>query len=96
VKRTPLRRISAKRRRELAEYAKNRDARRVFANGQCEAWLAGCTYRGTQTHHVLPRGRGGDDSFDNLRWVDAQCHAWIHDHPAEAAKLELLRSRVAS
>ena len=35
-------------------------------------------------HHVLPRGRGGKDTLDNLVSVHRLCHAAIHANPIEA------------
>ncbi len=41
-------------------------------------------------HHVLPRGRGGADVPDNLAWLCAWHHQWVHAHPPEGRALGLL------
>lgn len=43
-------------------------------------------------HHIIPRGRGGNHAPDNLMWVSAQCHDFIHNHPEEATALGYLKS----
>lgn len=35
-------------------------------------------------HHRLARSQGGKDDLDTLVSVDRLCHAYIHNHPAEA------------
>jgi 5-methylcytosine-specific restriction endonuclease McrA len=37
-------------------------------------------------HHILPRGRGGQDRIDNLVALHRLCHSYIHDHPAEGKR----------
>jgi len=54
----------------------------VRAAGLCEAHTPECFRYGTQTHHVLPRSRGGKHELGNLLVVCASCHGWIHAHPA--------------
>ena len=53
-----------------------------------------CQGRSVDCHEILSRARGGsilDDS--NILCVCRACHTWITDHPAEATKLGLLKSR---
>jgi hypothetical protein len=42
-------------------------------------------------HHILPRGRGGADTLENLVSLCRAHHDWVHDHPAESYDLGLLR-----
>lgn len=37
-------------------------------------------------HHILPRGRGGKDTLDNLVSLHRACHRAVHEHPAEAKR----------
>lgn len=32
-------------------------------------------------HHILPRGRGGKDTLDNLVSLHRLCHRYVHEHP---------------
>lgn len=51
----------------------------------------GCGLTGEVVHHKLRRSQGGGNDLDNLVFVAHICHNWIHDHPAEAIELGLLR-----
>jgi hypothetical protein len=78
-------------------------SRRVFsqqvksrARGLCEAAGLGLCrvepHYGQHAHHVLPRGRGGDDDPENGRWLCWEAHDAVHAAPAEAMARGLLRS----
>lgn len=55
------------------------------AQGRCEARCApSCAGRGAEAHHRRRRSQGGSDELENLLWVCAWCHTWIHEHPAVA------------
>jgi 5-methylcytosine-specific restriction endonuclease McrA len=41
-------------------------------------------------HHILPRGRGGRDTLDNLMSLHRLCHDQVHLHPSESKKAGLL------
>lgn len=41
-------------------------------------------------HHVLPRGRGGRDSLENLVALHRNCHDQVHLHPLQSKKAGLL------
>jgi hypothetical protein len=41
-------------------------------------------------HHVVRRSQLGPDTPENLLWVCAWHHAWLHDHVADARLLGLL------
>ena len=95
-----LRPRSAKRARQEATYrATVREllTRRPWcaAGWQLDAdGVAGiCTGRATQAHHRA--GRDGDrlTDPDDLVPVCADCHRWIHAHPADAYRLGLLVRR---
>lgn len=65
------------------------------AGGWCEVATPVCPpgrHRGHQAHHVIPRGRGGDDDPGNGLWCCAAGHRWIHTHVAEATEEGWLRT----
>lgn len=43
-------------------------------------------------HHVLSRARGGGHDPSNLLHLCHSVHLYLHEHPAEATKLGLLKS----
>ncbi len=60
----------------------------------------GCTARGfmdkpcwgpLDPHHLLPKGRGGQDEADNLATVCRAHHDLIDRYPLQAKALDLLR-----
>lgn len=79
VRKTPLRKASPKRSKELALYRKERDA-----------WLAvnnRCIICGWVSHDVHHRaGRNGKRLRDQSEWlaVCRYCHCWIHNFPKSA------------
>lgn len=99
MKRTPLRRVSAKRARELADYVPWR-VRVMRLRMNCEArkhpeaaeYLAVTCWGPHDLHHVLPIGKGGRrmDETNVLRLCRAH-HDWAHDNPHLAKKWGLLR-----
>ena len=42
-------------------------------------------------HHILPRGRGGPDTAENLACLCRAHHDWVHAHPAQGYDLGLLK-----
>ena len=42
-------------------------------------------------HHILPRGRGGKDTAENLVSLHRACHRQVHEHPIESKREGLLR-----
>jgi hypothetical protein len=42
-------------------------------------------------HHILPRGRGGQDMPSNLIRLCRECHSWVHANPLKAEEAGLLR-----
>lgn len=93
-RKTPLRRASPKRSKELALYRKERDAY-LMANPNCAArHAAGITCSGDlQLHHY--RGRVGRLLRMDMFWLSvcAAHHSFIHDHPGMARELGLLAPR---
>ena len=91
---TPIKQVSARRRKRDANYPDARDAVFERAQGRCEALVsASCSGRCEQVHHK--RGRGGDDPHDlgNLLGVCAPCHEWVETNRAEAYRLGFLVRR---
>jgi hypothetical protein len=94
MKRSPLRRVSAKKRRDLAvwkEVTKTR-AERV---GHCELYTPVCPDKTRRMpveeflgmavgHHWLPQGQGGADTYENCRVAHPICHDYAHRNPKEA------------
>ncbi len=93
LKRTPLRRVSKKRSRENAQYAKQRKA--YFAEPRVCAVMkdkTGEALRATEIHHI--EGRIGAKLLDESHWlpVSRWGHEWIHSHPKEAREKGWLRT----
>jgi 5-methylcytosine-specific restriction endonuclease McrA len=40
--------------------------------------------RDLHVHHRILRSQGGPDSYANLITLCAQCHGWVHAHPAQS------------
>ena len=85
MKRSPLRRVSAKRRglaksrRETIDAVMERDK---FA---CQAQLPGCSLHATDVHELKTRARGGSiTDLSNCIALCRGCHSWITEHPAWA------------
>lgn len=101
MKRTPLRRISAKRARE------NRERRRVLhatygdhprcvlcAPLQARGIDTGCDGWATDGDEVLRRSAGGSITDPaNVRPVGRRCHMWLGNHPKLAREWGLEGSR---
>lgn len=50
----------------------------------CQLQLDGCNGRAAHKHHRQTRSQLGGDEKANLLHLCAQCHGWIHAHPAES------------
>ena len=50
-------------------------------------------HRGDHAHHVVLRSRGGEDSPENMRFLCAAAHLWVHNFPRLATELGLMASR---
>lgn len=87
VKRTPLRRVSDKKRVKDAEYAAARKQVEFRSRGFCEATTPACLtgrHEAHHVHHVKRRSQGGGHDVDNLLHLCFPAHEWVHAHPAEA------------
>ena len=85
--------VSAKRRVEMDEYSKRREAF-LIVNPHCKAKLQGCTGKATDVHHKA--GRTGDNYLKISTWLSVcrNCHRFIEDNPTEAKELGLSESRL--
>lgn len=91
-RKTPLRRVSAKRARQNREYAKRR---KLFLDDHriCPVVYSGVTGRAvgtyiytTDVHHT--DGRENTLLLDESKWlaVSREGHRWLHENPAESRK----------
>ncbi len=85
--RTPIRRVSSKRSKQLREYTKRR-AIFLAANPLCAVYK---DLRSAEVHHVA--GRIGEKLNDEKDWlaVSRAGHVWIHNNPRQARELGLLK-----
>ena len=82
MKRSPIRRVSVRRRRRDAVYPSSRKQVYSRAEGMCEAnaiWA--CERYGHQVHHIAGRGGRDPHRLENLLWVCSTCHDVIHAQP---------------
>jgi len=102
LKRTPVNKLSSRRKRESAIYARSKkQAFRKLAGDQANgyddpvAWCERCmtTARwnehaspATDWHHWHPVGQGGPYLGGRMICVCRPCHDWIHKHPALSRK----------
>ena len=94
MKRTPINKVSRRRRRRDANYPSSRKIIYRRAEGMCEAnaiWA--CERYGHQVHHIA--GRGGPDPHnpEGLLLVCAPCHAAIHANPQESYRRGWMKKR---
>ena len=87
IRRTPIRRISAKRQTSLQEYSSKRQ---VFLARlpKCEA----CKKKNsTEVHHK--NKRIGKNFLDETTWCALchPCHVWVHENPSKARAIGLLK-----
>jgi hypothetical protein len=63
------------------------------SGGQCEVIVQGyrCNGGAKDPHHVLPKGRGGKNTLDNLLHICRWCHRLIHDYPDKAEQMGILK-----
>lgn len=60
------------------EYADNRISRYTVQNGKCAVTGRILEYEEIHCHHVIPRGMGGTDEYNNLVIVHKDVHKLIH------------------
>lgn len=86
MKRTPLKRVSSKQRKRLAEYSKLR--KEYFKeHPMCEC--EGCNKRAEDIHHMAGRGRN-TNKVETWMAVCRKCHDRIHANPSWARKVGYL------
>lgn len=91
MKRSPLRPIGKKRKlgvpKDVLAEVIGRDcgcvARSIVLETRCWGEI--------DPHHVLPKGRGGKDTADNLICLCRAHHDWVHNHPEASYALNFLR-----
>ncbi|MEM9752577.1 MAG: hypothetical protein AAF916_04250 [Planctomycetota bacterium] len=86
MRRTPLKRVSEKRRAQMYNRDRCKTIVRLRSKGQCELGIAGvCTGKAKDAHELLPRAQGGDPTDPaNVRDVCRRCHDYAHANPEEA------------
>lgn len=86
MKRSPIKRRSARKARTDADYARSRRIVADRAHGRCEGAVPDvCTGRHEHTHHVRLRSQGGSHDPSNLKALCHACHEWAHRNPVEAS-----------
>ena len=100
MKRTRIKPMSAKRRRENAE--RRRVLHETFGQfppcmlcGPLRAFgvETGCDGRATDAHEVLTRSRGGSiTDVENIVPVGRDCHRWVHANPTQSTELGFLKT----
>ena len=93
LRRTPLNRMSRKRRKSLGKRRECIEAVKTRSGGICEAKVSGvCTRYGCDGHEIVKRSAGGSPNDPaNVLWICRGCHDWIHGNPREAKELGLLK-----
>jgi hypothetical protein len=91
MKKSPLRKTSKKRAKELRAYAKLRKTMLVNAFCEFSSDHTPCGSRAEELHHI--RGRIGHllNDRNNILLVCREHHRFIHDHGKQARALGLLK-----
>lgn len=79
MKKTPLKKVSDKRRKQLL--LENELKKRLYKkqNGKCARCGGTCDWRGWQKHEIIFRSQGGDATDeDNCELICAKCHSAKH------------------
>lgn len=96
MQKTPIKRSQKPMKRsngDTPELRKNRKLVYERDNGECQGRIHPyCTYWGTDVHHLKPRGRGRNDSIDNLVLLCRSCHGICTENPSFAKQRGLLLS----
>lgn len=63
------------------------------SNFRCEFIRLGfrCEKNATDSHHIIPRSRGGKHTVENLIRLCREHHRYCHDHPKTARELGYLK-----
>lgn len=92
MKRTPLRKVSAKQAKINRTRSTIRKQLESLRGQLCQAHTPECQHWYSDMHEIVPRGRGGSATDpDNILLVCRGCHRWIHDHPVEAKERGLTK-----
>lgn len=95
MKLSPIRSVSAKRRKRDRDYQRAREDVYRRAGGRCEVRVADdCTGRCEQVHHIAGRGGPNPHRQSNLIGCCHWCHELIHREVAWATKWGYLKTRI--
>jgi hypothetical protein len=85
-------RVSAKRAKKDAEYAKLR-IRYLTENNLCRVMVNGCGNAATDVHHTFAGSNRDVFYLVQSTWIPVcrNCHDWIHSHPSEARTMNWLK-----
>jgi hypothetical protein len=87
VRKTPLAKMSRKRKAESRIYSR---LRQEFLKDHPHCQFPLCFNTASQIHHLCRRGRNYLTT-EHFRAVCNRCHTWIHEHGKLARKLNWLR-----
>ena len=88
IRRTPIRRVSAKRARALKCYSLLRSAF-LQANPVCQ--FPHCNAHSVDLHHRAKRHGDNLNNVEEFRARGRYHHTYVHEHPSEARRLGLLK-----
>lgn len=88
IRRTPIRKVSSKRAKQLRCYRLLRDAY-LEAHQVCQFPL--CNAHSVDLHHRAKRHGDNLNNVDEFRALCRYHHTYCHEHPAEARRLGLLK-----
>lgn len=95
MRRSPISRISRKRKAEADAYDRARTAAYLRDRGECQAktlWPDVECHGRIDPHHLRPRSRGGAlADVENLRCLCRAHHDSVHAYPLRATALGLLK-----
>jgi hypothetical protein len=92
MKRTPLKPVSAKRRKRDQPYSKARRAVHQRGDGICE--FAVCLQAMTDVHHIAGRKIPDPHNLNNLIGLCRTHHQLAHENPEWARKVGLMKTRL--
>lgn len=90
--RKPIRRMSAKKRRERRAF----DKVVAFVTNWCQVRVPGiCVTKPTDRHHRVLKSQGGKDTEENIVWCCRPCHNFLHDNRQWATEKGFIESNPA-
>lgn len=90
MKRSPLKRRSAKKKANDIEFAAVREVVLERDRG-CRLPMRHRCIGDLHVHHITRRSQGGTNDPWNLVALCAWAHLWVHEHPAQATEMGMLR-----